>query len=107
MPQKKGEFSQKVCALAKTIPFGRVTTYATLTLAAGGHPMMAQMITSILSKDSEQAKIPYHRIVYANGRVWLDPKYSAKRLQLYREEGIVLDSKNRIVNFANVYYSFS
>lgn len=106
MKLQPGEFSQKLCALAKTIPPGRVTTYASLVIAAGGAPILAQMVTSILDKDPEQDKIPYHRIVYSDGRVWLfeDPVRRQERLNLYRLEGIELDSKNKIINFEKIFY---
>jgi methylated-DNA-protein-cysteine methyltransferase-like protein len=99
-------FSQRVWQLAAQIPPGKVTTYALLTVTAGGHPMLARMITSILSKCPDQKSIPYHRIVYATGRVWLTPEIEASRRRLYQEEGIVLDSKNRIINFESHLYQF-
>lgn len=106
--RKPGEFSKNVCELAKTIPAGRVTTYATLVIAAGGAPILAQNVTSILSRDSEQDKIPYHRIIYSDGRVWLfnDPKKDVKRLELYKKEGIKLDSKNKVIDFEKLMYTF-
>ncbi|KKQ63804.1 MAG: hypothetical protein US85_C0014G0036, partial [Candidatus Shapirobacteria bacterium GW2011_GWF1_38_23] len=48
MKQAPGKFSKKVIELALEIPEGRVTTYGLLAVAAGGHPILAQMITSIL-----------------------------------------------------------
>lgn len=100
------KFSQKVIELARTIPFGRVTTYGLLVQAAGGHPMLAQMVTTILSKAPDADTLPFHRIVYSDGRVWLDPKYKVARLKLYLQEGIKLDKHNRIINFDQLVYSF-
>jgi len=99
-------FSQKVVALALTIPPGRVTTYGLLAVAAGGHPMLSRMITHILGKSLEVDRIPFHRIVYADGHVWLDPKYDQIRRQLYQQEGIKLDAKNKIINFDKIIYTF-
>jgi len=99
-------FSQKVCQLAKQIPFGKVTTYGLLAAAAGGHPMLSRMITSILSKDPDQSSIPYHRIIYSDGRVWLDPSNPQPRLAQYQKEGICLDSKNRVINFDQIIWTF-
>jgi len=101
-----GEFSKNVCQLALRIPSGRVTTYGYLAVAAGGHPFLAQMITTILSKSPDVDKIPFHRIVYSNGQVWLTPKFKKERLKLYRKEGIKLDRKNRIVNFQKIFFTF-
>ena len=50
MTKKPGEFSRKVVELALSIPEGRVTTYGLLAVSAGGHPMMARVITHILGK---------------------------------------------------------
>lgn len=107
MKQKPGEFSRRVCELAKRIPPGRVVTYGQLAVAAGGHPMMAQMITHILGKSPDVDKIPFHRIVYSNGKIWSDPKYDKIRLKLYKEEGIKVDKNNRIVDFDNLVFIFS
>lgn len=101
-----GEFTQNVWKLARSIPSGRVTTYGILATAAGGHPMMAQMITHILSKAPDADSLPFHRIVYASGRVWLEPKYKKTRLKLYQKEGIKLDKNNCITEFEKVIYYF-
>lgn len=106
MKPKPGEFSKKVWELALKIPPGRVTTYGYLAVAAGGHPMLAQMITTILSKSPDSDKVPFHRIVYANGKVWLDPKRQKERLALYKKEGIILDKNNRIVDFDKKFFTF-
>ncbi len=94
-----GEFSQRIIKLALQIPEGRVTTYGLLVAAAGGHPVLAQMVTHILGKMENDSKIPYHRIVYSNGKVWLNSKCRAERLKLYNQEGIKLDKNNKIINF--------
>jgi len=106
MKLKKGEFSQKVILLAKQIPEGRITTYGLLAVAAGGHPILAQMITYILSKAPDQSSIPFHRIVYSNGKVWLSDNLKKERLILYKKEGIALDKNNRIINFEEKLYTF-
>ena len=103
---KPGEFTQNVWRLAKLIPPGRVTTYGALAVAAGGHPMMAQMITHILGKCPDVDQIPFHRIVYSDGRIWTNPEYDQIRRQLYEKEGIKLDKHNRIVDFDNLVYLF-
>jgi alkylated DNA nucleotide flippase Atl1 len=99
-------FSQRVIKLALQIPPGRITTYGILTQAAGGHPMLSRMITHILSKYPHPSEIPFHRIVYADGRVWLSPKNQSRRLKLYRQEGIKLDQKFRVIDFPKLLYLF-
>lgn len=94
-------FSSRVLTLALAIPKGKVTTYGSLARAAGGGSMAAQSITRVLGKayDLGETTIPFHRIVYANGQVWLDNEHKVERMKKYDEEGIKLDKKNRIVDF--------
>lgn len=101
-------FSERVVKLALSIPSGRVTTYGRIARAAGGGPMASQSITSILSKawDNGEKSIPFHRIVYANGRIWIDDRHRADRMKLYEKEGVQLDAKDRITNFRAVLYEF-
>ena len=103
---KPGEFTQNVWKLARTIPPGRVTTYGLLAVSAGGHPMMARMVTSILSKAPDADSMPWHRIVYSNGHVWMSPKYEKLRRKLYKQEGIKLDKNNKIIDFDKIVYTF-
>lgn len=99
-------FSQRVWELATSIPAGRVTSYGALAKAAGGGAMAARSISSILSKAPNQKAIPWHRIVYSDGRVWLDQTYEAKRRKLYKAEGIHLLPSNKIENFEEIFYDF-
>lgn len=71
--------------------------------------MASQSITGILGKayKAGERRIPWHRIVYADGRVWLDAKTRRERLALYKKEGIVLDSKGFVQNFRDVLYEYT
>lgn len=104
----KKTFSDRVVELALKIPAGRVTSYGILAKKAGGGAMAAQSITTILGKawNAGEHKIPWHRIVYSDGRVWLSNDTKKKRLALYKKEGIELDKNNRIMNFADKLYEF-
>jgi methylated-DNA-protein-cysteine methyltransferase related protein len=101
-------FSNRVVEIALTIPSGRVTTYGAIARAAGGGSMASQSITTILAKAERagQRGIPYHRIVYADGRIWITDASRTKRLALYKKEGIRIDARDRIVNFADVLVEF-
>ena len=102
-----GEFSKRVYELALDIPEGRVTTYGALAKAAGGGSMAARSITSILSKAPNPKVIPWHRIVYAGGRVWMSPEYEQERLKRYKREGIKLNDRGYIQDFDEIFYDFS
>lgn len=101
-------FSEYVVKLARMIPVGRVTTYGRIAKAAGGGTMASQSITGILAKAYNEGikDIPFHRIVYANGRVWIDDEHRKERMRLYKKEGIVLDKNNRIQNFDDIVFEF-
>ena len=101
------EFSKRVYELALDIPEGRVTTYGALAKAAGGGSMAARSITSILSKAPNPKVIPWHRIVYAGGRVWMSPEYEQERLKRYKREGIKLNDRGSIQDFDEIFYDFS
>jgi methylated-DNA-protein-cysteine methyltransferase-like protein len=101
-------FSERVIKIALAIPKGRVSTYGRIAKACGAGPMASQSITNILSKAymAGVKNIPFHRIVYADGKVWISDEYKKKRLALYKKEGIKLDKNNRIVNFRDVLLEF-
>ena len=97
-------FSDRVIKIALAIPKGKVMTYGQIAQKAGGGPMASRSVTGILGKAYEagQKDIPFHRIVYANGRVWISDTYAKERLKKYKEEGIEVDAKGRITNFGEV-----
>ncbi len=103
----KGQFSQRVYELAISIPPGRVTTYGDLAKAAGSGGQAARSISSILSKSPNKGAIPWHRIVYAGGRVWLTEECSDSRRELYELEGININNKGVIQNFEEVLFDFA
>ena len=102
-------FSDRVIKIALAIPPGRVTTYGRIARACGAGPMASQSITAILGKAhmSGVKNIPFHRIVYADGKVWISDEYKKKRLALYKKEGIKIDKNNRIVNFRDILLEFN
>ncbi|MBP6866407.1 MAG: MGMT family protein [Candidatus Pacebacteria bacterium] len=101
-------FSERVVKIALSIPKGRVTTYGNISRAAGGGTMASQSITNILGKAymAGETKIPFHRIVYAGGKIWIDDKHRKDRMALYKKEGIKIDSKDRIENFRDIVIEF-
>jgi len=103
-----GEFSKRVVRLALSVPKGRVTTYGALARAAGGGAMASQSITGILGRawEAGEKNIPFHRIVYSDGRVWMAPQYEKERMKRYKQEGIVLNKNGKIENFRDVLFEF-
>jgi alkylated DNA nucleotide flippase Atl1 len=108
-PKKLGKsFSERVVEAVLTIPSGRVTTYGRLARACGAGPMASQSITSILGKAYQAGKtdIPFHRIVYADGSIWVNDEHRSERLKLYKKEGIEIEKGNKIKNFNDIVFEF-
>ncbi|HZS43064.1 MAG TPA: MGMT family protein [Candidatus Paceibacterota bacterium] len=100
-------FSERVVKIALSIPAGRVSTYGRIARAAGGGRQSARSVTAILGKAYERgAKIPFHRIVYSDGRIWVSARHRKRRLALYKKEGIKINKKDRIENFRDVLLDF-
>lgn len=101
-------FSERVVKAALSIPKGRVTTYGRITIASGGGAISAQSVTNILGKAymEGEKRIPFHRIVYADGRIWINDKYEKERMKLYKKEGIEIDEKGKIKNFREKLFEF-
>ncbi len=106
---KLSNFAERVVKIALEIPSGRVTTYGRIARASGGGTMASRSVTNILGKAYTNGlkNIPFHRIVYSNGKVWLNDKNKVKRLALYKKEGINLDKNNRIVNFSDILIEYN
>lgn len=102
-------FSEHVVEIALSIPRGRVTTYGRIARAAGAGGMASQSVTGILAKAHQEQKlsIPFHRIVYANGSVWVNEQHHTKRMKLCKEEGIDVDKNGKIKNFKEILLEFS
>lgn len=103
-------FSQRVVEAALVIPKGRVTTYGHIARACGGGGQAARSITAILGKayDNGEKNIPFHRIVYAGGKVWVNDEYRKKRMALYKKEGIEVDQKTgKIKNFYDILFTYT
>jgi alkylated DNA nucleotide flippase Atl1 len=101
-------FSERVVEASLSIPSGRVTTYGRLARACGAGPMASQSITSILGKayQAGEKSIPFHRIVYADGRIWVSDEHRVKRMKLYKKEGIEVEKNDKIKNFNEILFEF-
>jgi methylated-DNA-protein-cysteine methyltransferase-like protein len=103
----KNDFSKRAIRIALAIPPGKVLTYGMIARAAGGGGQSARSVNGILVKAylKGERKIPFHRIVFAGGKVWMNSEYDARRKRLYKKEGIILNQKGKIVNFRDVLHT--
>ncbi len=103
---ERGMYSKNLVYLALKIPPGRVTTYGILNKLCGGAPRMAMMIAKLLSKSERVKEIPFHRIVYSDGRFYNDPQYNEGRLKLLKKEGTIINEKGKVVDFKEKLFYF-
>jgi len=101
-------FSDRAVVAALSVPKGKVTTYGRIARAAGGGGQAARSVGNILGRAWEcgEHRIPWHRIVYANGRIWVDAHHRKERMRLYKKEGIAIDKKDRVQNFRDLLFEF-
>lgn len=89
---------QKIYAVVRRIPKGRVATYGQIARLAGigNQPRRIGYALSIL--DSSNQDVPWHRVINAKGEVSGRWEPDAVRLQreLLLEEGIAFDRKSRV-----------
>ncbi len=98
------DFSKRVIKIALSIPPGRVLTYGLIAKYAGGGNQAARSVNSILEKAymNGEKDIPFHRIVFSNGKVFSDSSFDARRNRLYKAEGITINESGKIENFRDV-----
>jgi len=65
-------FHERVIAVIKKIPRGKVATYGQIA-ALAGNPRAARQVVRTLHTASRSARLPWHRVINAQGRVSLKP----------------------------------
>jgi methylated-DNA-protein-cysteine methyltransferase-like protein len=95
---KAGGSHERIFAVVRKIPHGRVTTYGTVARLAGlgAH---ARLVGYALSALPTGTSVPWHRVINAQGRLSLERSASGsgltQRVRLVRE-GVVVDAGGRI-----------
>lgn len=89
-------FTRRAIAAIKSVPRGRVATYADIALYAGT-PRAARQVAWILHSLSGLEQLPWHRIVNSRGMIAL-PKSGGfeEQKSLLLEEGIVFTGRGVI-----------
>jgi methylated-DNA-protein-cysteine methyltransferase-like protein len=97
MAAARSDLHARVHAVVRRIPRGRVATYGQVARLAriGRQPRLVGYALAALPED---AQVPWHRVVNAQGRVSLRSTDGWDRLQraLLEREGVVFDAKGRI-----------
>lgn len=92
-------FFEKVYAVAKQIPFGRVTSYGAIAKSIGA-ARSARMVGYAMNASHNMDDVPAHRVVNRNGLLTGKFHFDGTNLmqQLLESEGIVVVD-NQIVDF--------
>lgn len=86
MSARYSQFTQRVIAVIKSVPRGRIATYRDIALYAG-YPRAARQVAWILHIMSDKKNLPWHRIVNHRQQISLPPcgGYEEQRAMLFAE----------------------
>lgn len=95
-------FHARVRAVVRTIPRGRVASYGDVAAALGLRSAARQVGYALSAIPEGEADVPWHRVVNARGEVSRrgDGEPSDEQCALLAAEGLALDARGRIVDFA-------
>ncbi|GAB4286920.1 MAG: MGMT family protein [Marinilabiliales bacterium] len=101
----KKDFFQKVYAVVREIPCGRVTTYGAIAKYLGS-PQSARMVGWAMNNSHYQKKyVPAHRVVNRNGMLTGKNHFETPQTmrQLLEMEGIKIKN-DKIIDFEKYYW---
>lgn len=87
------EFSQRVIAVIRQIPRGKVMTYGQIA-AVAGEPGSARQVSRILHSCSEKYNLPWQRVINSRLRLSLTGGHQEAML---RAEGVEFDLKGQVL----------
>ncbi|MGH8516328.1 MAG: MGMT family protein [Panacagrimonas sp.] len=96
-PVKAEDAYPRIFAVVRKVPRGRVASYAQVAYEAG-LPGRARMVGRALSDAGAAAKLPWHRVINAQGRIAL-PKSSTSYVEQKTRliaEGVIFEAGDRI-----------
>ncbi len=99
MKTSEDNFFEKVYAVAKQIPFGKVTSYGAIAKHIGA-PNSARMVGWAMNASHKDADVPAHRVVNRKGLLTGKHHFDGTNLmqQLLENEGITVIN-NQIQEF--------
>jgi len=81
-------FTERAVGVIKSIPEGKVMTYGQVAALAGS-PRAARQVVRILYALSRKHKLPWHRVINAQGRIAIQEDESNALQRLYLQgEGV-------------------
>jgi methylated-DNA-protein-cysteine methyltransferase-like protein len=99
-------FFDKVFAVVKQIPWGKVATYGQIALAVGC-PGASRAVGSTLRKNPDPGMFPCHRVVNSKGELAAGFAFGGTDMQkkLLEDEGVVV-SESGTVNLEKYVHKF-
>ncbi len=100
----KNNFFQKVYAIVRQIPEGRITTYGAIARCIGS-PQSARMVGWAMNASHNQLDVPAHRVVNRKGLLTGKHHFEGTNLmqQLLENEGVEV-IENQIQNFDEIFW---
>ncbi|HME86904.1 MAG TPA: MGMT family protein [Candidatus Nanoarchaeia archaeon] len=102
------DFSEKVYAIVKRIPKGKISTYKDIGIAL--HTKAYRSIGSVLKRNPNAPHVPCHRVVASDGSIggymgMKSGKNIKTKIAMLQKEGITIKN-NKIFDFKNVKIKF-
>ena len=97
LDRKRATSYQHIYAVVRRIPRGRVATYGQIARLAG-YPGHARQVGYALHALPDGSRVPWHRVVNAEGRVSAraEPGFDCLQRTLLEEEGVSFDDRDRL-----------
>lgn len=77
----------RICLALAQVPSGRVVTYGELASLAG-LPRAARLVGQTLRKLPKDTRLPWHRVINAQGKISLPEPAAQRQLERLRDEGV-------------------
>jgi methylated-DNA-protein-cysteine methyltransferase-like protein len=99
-------FHQRVYAVVRRVPKGRVTTFADVAGQLGLRRAARQVGYALAALPADRDDVPWFRVVTSAGQlsVRADGEPSSEQVRRLRAEGIRLTGRHRIEGFAELRY---
>ena len=93
----RSERYQRIYAVVRQIPFGRVATYGQIA-SLSGYPGQARQVGYALNKVPDEVDIPWQRVINANGQISprANPIFEEIQQRILESEGICFGVDGRI-----------
>jgi methylated-DNA-[protein]-cysteine S-methyltransferase len=98
-------FQDKVLALTKKVPKGKVTTYKEIGKALKRRGQVYRAVGRALHDNKTPVIVPCHRVVASNGSIGGYSRGIKKKITLLKKEGIKIKN-NKIIDFEKKLFRF-